>query len=147
MPPPFRLDESVKSSKAKKKSSSSSSKVPDNLRVEATLKALVVRLYEPQRRGWFAVARLGQSSLHLTQNVKTRALGTLGNLTVRDVTRDEEVFGLRQSSSKSLVSFSLLSNEQNDQRLEVTLESIKWTVKSSFTNVALKYLWHDALIS
>ena len=75
MPPPFRLDESVKSSKAKKKSSSSS-KVPDNLRVEATLKALVVRLYEPQRRGWFAVARLGQSSLYLTQNVKTRALGT-----------------------------------------------------------------------
>jgi hypothetical protein len=67
-------------------------------------------------------------------------LGTLGNLTVRDVTRDEEVFGLRQSSSKSLVSFSLLSNEQNDQRLEVTLESIKWTVKSSFTNAALKYL-------
>ena len=117
MPPPFRLDESVKSSKAKKKSSSSS-KVPDNLRVEATLKALVVRLYEPQRRGWFAVARLGQSSLHLTQNVKTRALGTLGNLTVRDVIRDEEVFGLRQSSSKSLVSFSLLSNEKNDQRLE-----------------------------
>ena len=96
--------------------------------------------YEPQRRGWFAVARLGQSSLHLTQNIKTRALGTLGNLTVRDVTRDEEVFGLRQSSSKSLVSFSLLSNEQNDQRLEVTLESIKWTVKSSFTNAALKYL-------
>ena len=74
-PPPFRLDESMKVSKAKKKSSSNG-KIPDKLRVEATLKALVVRLYEPQRRRWFAVARLGQSSLYLTQNVKTRALGT-----------------------------------------------------------------------
>ena len=71
--------------------------------------------------------------------------GTLGNLTVRDVIRDEEVFGLRQLSSKSLVSFSLLSNEKKDQRLDVTLESVKWTVKSSFTNAALKYLSKGAM--
>jgi len=140
-PPPFRLDESTTSTTTRQhKPSSSKNKVPDKLRVEATLKALVLRLYEPQRRGWLAVARLGPSSLHLTQNIKTRALGTLGNLTVRDVRRNEEVFGLRQASSKSLVSFSLLQNEEHGQRLDVTLESVKWMVKPAFTNAALKYL-------